>query len=86
MKPSVNVSRFVAEAIAELSCDDNIINANDEAIEVDIAPCEINFEVVLAYVTHRCGNEVDAKMEVERSFNTTGMSSTAVTTFFWYYD
>ena len=77
------VSRFVAEAIAELASDEDIIMDNDEHIEVKVSLSELDVDEIKAHVAHCHGNEEDACKDMEFSFGGEDMASKAQSTIYW---
>lgn len=77
------VSRFIAEAIAEITPDEDIISDNDESIEVNIIPSQLDLEEIERYVTHQYGSEEDAQKDIQESFSEIDMNSSEPVTVLW---
>lgn len=77
------VSRFTAEAIAEITPDEDIVSDNDESIEVNVIPNQLDLEEVERYVAHQYGNKEDAQKDIQESFSKIDMSSSKPVTILW---
>ena len=77
------VTRLVAEAIAEVACDDNIISDNDDRIEINVVLCELDIDEIKSYVTHQYGNRKSAQDDIEYSFGEEDMTSKCESTIYW---
>jgi hypothetical protein len=77
------VTRFVAEAIAEVANDDNIISDNDERIEVNLVLCELDIDEIKSYVAQQYGDKKSAQDDIEYSFGEEDMTSKSQSTIYW---
>lgn len=77
------VTRFVAEAIAEVSYDENIISDNDESIEINVILCELDIDEIKSYVARQHGDEELAQDDIEYSFGKEDMTSKSQSTIYW---
>ena len=77
------VTRFVAEAIAEVSYDENIISDNDESIEVNVVLSELDIDEIKSYVARQHGDEELAQDDIEYSFIEADMTSKNQSTIYW---
>ncbi len=77
------VTRFVAEAIAESACDDNIVIDNDDRIEIKVVLNALDIDEITAYVAHQHGNKKDAQDDLNYSFGKEDLASTNETTIYW---
>jgi hypothetical protein len=78
-----NITRFTAEAIAENAYDEFIIADNDEHIEVNIIPSELDMDAILDYITHQHGSVDLAQDDIDISFMGVDMKSTTPMTVYW---
>jgi hypothetical protein len=78
-----NITRFTAEAIAENAYDEFIISDNDEHIEVDIIPSELDMDAIRDYITHQHGSVDLAQDDIDMSFMGVDMTSKTPITVFW---
>lgn len=78
-----NITRFTAEAIAENAYDENIIADNDEHIEVDIIPSELDMDKIREYITYQHGSADLAQDDIDISFMGVDMTSSTPITVYW---
>lgn len=79
------INRFIAESLAETATGDTILNDNDESIELNIAPCDIDIDEVKSYLMHRYHNdELEANQDIERYFGELDMELKTAMNFSWF--
>ncbi len=78
------VTRFVAEAIVAEVGIDNVVEDTDSDIQVLAVPSDLNMDDIRKYViAQHGGNEDDADVDMEYSFNNVDMTSQLRETFYW---
>lgn len=84
---TIFVSRFVADSLVQQASDDAVIHDDEENVEVQIAPQDIDYDALEAYTADQLGNGEQAKKDAVESvnddFDGIDRTSSEVITFFW---